>query len=169
MRLRSAATVLVATAAVSWGCSATTKQPRVARPAPERTTAAQSDASPTVAPGTGTVPQAGLGNASSTAAKLPGRVQRFITAMKGGRNLLSGAWITAQEARQYLPQTVPALVAGLSRREHMKGAQDLLVDIGPRAAPYLRTELTRLQKEAREDPTLGRAVRQVEELLRTWR
>ena len=168
MRIRSAATVLVVVAAVSWGCAATTKQPRVARPAPAAT-AAESDADPSAATGATAVPQPGLGSASSTTASLPGRVQRFITAMNAGRNVLSGAWITAQEARQYLAQTVPALVAGLSHRVHMKGAQDLLVDIGPRAAPYLRTELTRLQKEAREDPTLGRAVRQVEELLRTWR
>ena len=160
MRLRSAATVLVVVAAVSCGCAATPKQPRVARPASSQTAAET---------GATTVPQPGLGSASSTTASLPGRIQRFITAMNGDRNILSGAWITAQEARAYLADTVPALVAGLSRRAHMKGAQQLLVDIGPRAAPYLRTELGRLQKEARTDPTLGRAVRQVEELLRSWR
>ena len=176
MQFRAAASVLAAFGLLVWGCAKPAAvAPEAGQAAPLGGTwdggAGTPSAAAAPALATITAPQVGLGSsAEETAETLPPRVQRFIDSMYGkGRGQLNGAWINAKEAVAHLEVVVPALAHALTRQETMAQARRLLTEIGPRAAPYVRTELQRLRREAAADPILQRATRSLEQLLGGWR
>jgi hypothetical protein len=112
----------------------------------------------------------GLGGEDEAAQALPTAVQRFIDSMSGrGPGHLNAAWITADQARPHVEAVVPAILYGLTRTDTVTRARQLLVDIGPRAAPYVKTGLDQLRREAGTDPTVQRGIRLAEQLLSGWR
>ncbi len=174
MHTRAAAPIFVALGLLVWGCAKTgPAAPSAEYRAPLASAQAGiGDPSTAPAPALAQVeaPQVGLGSADEGAPALPPRVQRFVESMHAARrDKLNAAWISAKQASAHLEAVVPAIVNGLTRADTMAQARQLLAKIGPRAAPYVRTELNRLKREVGADPGLQRAVRSLEQLLSGWR
>ena len=171
MKWKAAVSVLAVLGLVAWGCAKPSSVAPVAEDAAPTATPEAQAAAETPSPAAVAVPQLGLGDTSEgSAGTLPPRVQRFVEAMyTSGRGQLNSAWIDARLAREHLEEVVPAIVHGLTRKETMVQARQLLADIGPRAAPYVRSQLDRLKRDAAADQTLQRATRPLEQLLSSWR
>ena len=93
--------------------------------------------------GASVVPQPGLGGGPTESASVPPRVARFVEELDKGARAMTTGWISAAEARQYASTTVPALAGALAYERTYAAARQLLLDIGPMGAPYLRQELER--------------------------
>ena len=191
MSVKSAAFSIVVVAAVSWGCAAPSTTPvaesaaetevgagtAVAEAGVETETTAVAPTPVTGRPSTAAVsvapPQLGLGIAAAAApteAEIPARVAAFIDQIaKHQRGRFTGRWVTAQDARVHPEVVIPALIVALQHDQTRTKARQLLVEVGPAAAPHVQKEVDRMKTELATDPTLERTIQVVEQLMRGWR
>ena len=99
------------------------------------------------------------GKDAPTEAEIPARVAAFIDQIaKHQRGRFTGRWATAQDARVYPEAVIPALIVALQHDQTRTKARQLLVEVGPAAAPHVQKEVDRMKTELATDPTLERTI-----------